>query len=205
MNNASGRDKNEREPKIVKAEAGPIRRAVFLDRDGVINKALVREGKPFPPRSVQEFALLPGVEEGCALLRYAGFLLVVATNQPDVGRGTLDQAVVEEIHARMCELLPIDRVEVCYDPGKGESSEFRKPNPGMLLRAAEALKIDLPRSFMIGDRWRDIDCGFAAGCRTIFIDYGYTEGLRQHPDFRAASLLDAARIVVELDRTTAIG
>ena len=176
-----------------------LRRAVFLDRDGVINKAIVREGKPYPPRSLEEFELLPGVEEGCELLRAAGFLLVVATNQPDVGRGTLDKAVVEEIHARMLALLPIDRVEVSYDAGRGEVSEFRKPRPGMLLRAADELKIVLALSFMIGDRWRDIDCGAAAGCRTVFIDYGYHEELRALPDYRASDLLSAARLVVGLD------
>ena len=74
-------------------------------------------------------------------------------------------------------------MEVCYDPGKGEPSDFRKPAPGMLLRAAEVLGIDLASSFMIGDRWRDIDCGAVAGCRTIFIDFGYREKLRARPDF----------------------
>jgi D-glycero-D-manno-heptose 1,7-bisphosphate phosphatase len=88
-------------------------------------------------------------------------------------------------------------VEVCYDPGQGIPSDFHKPAPGMLLRAARELEIDLPRSFMVGDRWRDIDCGAAAGCRTIFIDYGYDEALRQKPDFRAATLREAADVIRE--------
>src|SRR6266853_3102877 len=132
-------------------------RAVFLDRDGVINRAVVRDGKPYPPQSVAEFELLPDVAEACAQLKRAGFLLVVATNQPDVGRGTQRREEVEAMHAAMCAALPIDRVEVCYDPGQGQPSEFRKPAPGMLLRAAREMDIDLPASFMIGDRWRDID------------------------------------------------
>ncbi len=173
-----------------------MRRAVFLDRDGVINRALVRNGKPYPPRSVAEFELLPGVAGACERLKSAGFLLVVATNQPDVGRGTQQRGEVEAMHAAMCAALPIDRVEVCYDPGGGEPSEFRKPAPGMLLRAARELGIDLAASFMVGDRWRDIDCGAAAGCRTIFIDCGYDEPLRRAPDFRAASLLAAAAIII---------
>lgn len=173
------------------------RRAVFLDRDGVINRPVVRDGKPYPPNSLDEFELLPGVVEACRLLKDRGFLLVVVTNQPDVGRGTQSQSAVEAMHARMSELLPIDRVEACYDPGQGQPSEFRKPAPGMLLRAASQLDIDLAQSYMVGDRWRDIDCGAAAGCRTIFIDYGYDETLRQMPDFRASSLLDAAQIITQ--------
>lgn len=177
-----------------------MKRAVFLDRDGVINRAVVREGKPYPPRSLAEFEILPGVAEACAQLKTAGFLLVVATNQPDVGRGTQRREEVEAMHAAMCAALPIDRVEVCYDPGGGEPSECRKPAPGMLLRAARELGIDLAASFMVGDRWRDIDCGAAAGCRTIFIDCGYAESLKTPPDFCAASLHDAAIIILSRAR-----
>jgi len=172
-----------------------VKRAVFLDRDGVINRAVVREGKPYPPATVDEFELMPGVVEACTQLKEAGFLLVVATNQPDVGRGAQRIEEVEAMHAAMGAALPIDRVEVCYDRGQGEASEFRKPAPGMLLRAARELEIDLAASWMIGDRWRDIDCGASAGCRTIFIDHGYDEALRCAPDFRAASLLEAAAII----------
>jgi D-glycero-D-manno-heptose 1,7-bisphosphate phosphatase len=173
-----------------------MKRAIFLDRDGVINRAVVREGKPYPPATVAEFELLPGVVEACRRLKAADFLLVVATNQPDVGRGTQRPEEVEAMHAAMGAWLPIDRVEVCYDPGQGRPSEFRKPAPGMLLRAARELNISLGASWMIGDRWRDIDCGVAAGCRTVFIDHGYDEQLRATPDFRAGSLAEAASIVL---------
>lgn len=173
-----------------------MKRAVFLDRDGVLNRSVVREGKPYPPSSLAEFELLPGVVEACTRLKDAGWLLVVATNQPDVGRGTQRQEEVEAMHAEMCARLPIDRVEVCYDPGQGQPSEFRKPAPGMLRRAARELEIDLAQSWMVGDRWRDIDCGVAAGCRTIFIDYGYDEKLRARPTFRAGSLLEAAALIL---------
>jgi len=171
-------------------------RAVFLDRDGVINEAIVRGGKPYPPSSVAEFRLLPGVAQACEALHKAGFLLIIATNQPDVGRGTMKQELVEEIHRFITEQLPIDRIEVCYDPG-GSPSPNRKPNPGMLLEAAKELEIDLTNSFMVGDRWRDIDCGAAAGCRTIFIDYGYSEELRKTPDYRTKDLLSAVPIIVD--------
>jgi D-glycero-D-manno-heptose 1,7-bisphosphate phosphatase len=172
------------------------RRAVFLDRDGVINVPVVRDGKPYPPQTLDEFCFLPGVVKACRKLHDAGFCLVVATNQPDVGRGQQDQSVVEAMHDHMCRHLPIDRVEVCYDPGGGDASEFRKPRPGMLLRAASILNIDLARSYMVGDRWRDIDCGYAAGCTTIFIDRGYQEPLRMQPDFTVPDLNAAASIIL---------
>jgi D-glycero-D-manno-heptose 1,7-bisphosphate phosphatase len=174
-----------------------LQKAVFLDRDGVINRALEHAGLPYPPTSMGEFEILPDVPVACAKLKQAGFLLVVVTNQPDVGRGTLQKEIVEAIHAGMCRQLPIDRVEVCYHPGQGTSDcDCRKPKPGMLLRAARELSIDLAQSWMVGDRWRDIDCGHAAGCRTIFIDRGYTEALKQQPDFSAKNLLEAAEIIL---------
>ncbi|MEI7821296.1 MAG: HAD family hydrolase [Verrucomicrobiota bacterium] len=173
-------------------------KAVFLDRDGVINRPIVRDGKPFPPMRVEEFEILPGVPEACAKLKAAGFLLVVATNQPDVGRGTLTRETVESIHAKMCAALPLDHIEVCYDGGAahGQPSEFRKPAPGMLLRAARELGIDLAQSWMVGDRWRDIDCGAAAGCRTVFIDLGHAEELRTQPDFVIRDLAAAADVIL---------
>ena len=170
---------------------------MFLDRDGTLNAAVVRAGRPYPPTTPAEFSLLPGVVEGCARLKAAGFVLVVATNQPDVGRGTVSRATVESIHARLRELLPIDRVEVSYDHG-GENppSAFRKPAPGMLLRAARELGLDLTRSWMVGDRWRDVDCGKSAGCRTVLIDCGYAEDLREPPDFTVRNFTEAADIVL---------
>jgi len=174
-----------------------MRRAVFLDRDGVINRALERDSLPYPPTSLAEFEILPEVSAACAKLKSAGFLLVVATNQPDVGRGTMKQAVVDSIHAHMMAQLPIDRVEVCFHPGKGLSDcDCRKPRPGMLLRAACELGIDLGQSWMVGDRWRDVDCGHAAGCRTIFIEGNYIEKLKQKPDFSARNLAGAADIIL---------
>ena len=171
--------------------------AVFLDRDGVISRALERDGLPYPPTSLAEFQIFSEVPEACRRLKQAGFLLVVVTNQPDVGRGTLQQETVEAIHAEMCRRLPIDRVEVCYHSGKDRSDcDCRKPKPGMLLRAARELGIDLAQSWMVGDRWRDIDCGHAAGCRTIFIDRGYAEELRQKPHFSAGNLAGATDIIL---------
>jgi D-glycero-D-manno-heptose 1,7-bisphosphate phosphatase len=176
-----------------------VRRAVFLDRDGVINCAVTRNGLPYPPCNLDEFQILPGVQEACRRLKQAGFLLVVATNQPDVGRGTVPREVVEAMHQKMRKAVPLDQVEVCFHPGKDQSDcDCRKPKPGMLLRAARELGIELSQSWMVGDRWRDIDCGHAAGCRTVFIDNNYTEELKQPPDFRAKNLLEAADIILRI-------
>ncbi len=188
-------------PALAEEYSGPAphahRPAVFLDRDGTLNRAVMRDEKPCPPGCAEELDLLPGVVEGCARLKAAGYVLVVATNQPDVGRGTQTRAAVEAIHARLFELLPIDRVEVSYDSGREEPpSPFRKPAPGMLLRAAQELGLDLPNSWMVGDRWRDVDCGRNAGCRTVFIDGGYAEKLRAPPDFIVASFAGAIDIIL---------
>lgn len=173
------------------------RPAVFLDRDGTLNAPVVRDGKPYPPATAEEFVLLDGVVEGCKALKAAGYVLVVATNQPDVGRGTQSQVVVEDMHAKLCRLLPIDRVEVSYAAG-GENppNPYRKPQPGMILRAAKELNLDLARSWMVGDRWRDIDCGHAASVRTVFIDWGYDEKLRAAPTFTVRSFSEATGIIL---------
>jgi D-glycero-D-manno-heptose 1,7-bisphosphate phosphatase len=177
-----------------------LKPAVFLDRDGTLNRQVIREGKPYPPQTLDEFQLFPGVPEACGKLHAAGYVLVVATNQPDVGRGDQQQSVVESMHARLAELVPaIARVEVCYAPGKGVAhpdDRRRKPEPGMLLDAARDLGLDLARSWMIGDRWRDIDCGRRAGVRTVFIDFGYAEELQAAPEFTVKSFADAARIIL---------
>jgi D-glycero-D-manno-heptose 1,7-bisphosphate phosphatase len=174
-------------------------RAVFLDRDGVLNRPIVRDGLPFPPAQVEDFELYPDVVDGCAQLKRAGYLLVVVTNQPDVGRGTQSREIVEAMHTSLrAALLSLDAIEVCFHAGAahGEPCECRKPKPGMLLRAAAAHAIDLKESFLIGDRWRDVDCAHAAGCRAIFIDHGYREPLRQKPEFSVLNFSEAVKTVL---------
>jgi D-glycero-D-manno-heptose 1,7-bisphosphate phosphatase len=179
------------------ASATGTKRAVFLDRDGVISRSIVRDGLPFAPTDVEAFEILPEATEACRRLKEAGFILIVATNQPDVGRGTMKKETVEAMHAKLLRQLPVDRVDVCYHPGHGQSHcECRKPQPGLLLNAARELNIDLSRSWMVGDRWRDIDCGHTAGCRTVFIERGYAESLKQAPDFRAQDLAQAADVIL---------
>jgi len=184
------------------------RPAVFLDRDGTLNASAMRDGKPYPPATLAEFTLLPDAAEACVRLKAAGFTLVVVTNQPDVGRGTQSREVVESMHARLRELVPaLDRIEVCYAPGRGilhPHNHRRKPAPGMLVDAAAALGLDLTSSWMIGDRAGDIDAGHAAGCRTILIDWGYSEQPPSHPPhFTVGNLATATEIVIARHRSCA--
>jgi D-glycero-D-manno-heptose 1,7-bisphosphate phosphatase len=175
------------------------RRAVFLDRDGVLNRPIIRDRRPHPPSSLRDFELYDDVTQGCTELKAEGFLLVVVTNQPDVGRGMQQSSVVQAMHRKLrTDLTEIDRIEVCYHAGdqQGQPCSCRKPKPGMVLRAARDLNIDLAASYLIGDRWRDIDCARAAGCRAIFIERGYDEALRGKPDFVVSSFAQAADVVL---------
>jgi len=171
-------------------------RAVFLDRDGVINRTLVRDGMPYPPRSVEELEILPGIAEALKQLHDAGFKLIVVTNQPDVARGTQTRAMVEEINAALQSRLPIDEFRVCYHDDADQCA-CRKPRAGALLQYAQEFGIDLKASFMIGDRWRDIEAGRRAGCKTIFIDYHYAGNNQVEPDHYACHLSDAANWILE--------
>jgi D-glycero-D-manno-heptose 1,7-bisphosphate phosphatase len=168
-----------------------VRRAVFLDRDGVLNRAPIQDGRPVSPLSVVDVEILPGVKEACERLRRRGYLLVVVTNQPNAARGIQERGSIEAIHRFLRSRLPLDDIRTCYHDD-GDGCECRKPKPGLVLAAAMDWHIELCQSFMVGDRWRDIEAGRRAGCRTVFINYHYAE---EHPpaaDFEANSLAVAA-------------
>lgn len=173
-----------------------MKRAVFLDRDGVLNRAVVRDGKPYPPATLEEFELLPGVERTTRALREAGFLIVVVTNQPDVATGVQRREVVEAMHNKLRAAGLCDVVKVCYH-ADADGCDCRKPKPGMLIEAAREWQIDLACSFMVGDRWRDVAAGKAAGCRTFFIDYEYQERHADNPDAVVASLEEAGKLILQ--------
>ena len=171
-------------------------RAVFLDRDGVINANLERDAKPVAPTTLAEFRFLPGVEEATRRLKAAGFLLVVVTNQPDVRTGLISKEIVEAMHAGIRERLPVDDIIACYHVD-ADNCACRKPKPGMLLDAAARYGIALGASYMVGDRWRDIDAGRAVGCYTILVDNGYPAERPAVPDKTVASLAEAAQFILE--------
>lgn len=172
-----------------------MRRAVFLDRDGVINRAIVRDGRPYPPANLSQLEILPEVQKALQNLHYAHYLLVVVTNQPDVARGVTNKEEVEKINESLLARLPLDAIKSCYHDN-GDFCLCRKPLPGLLLMAAEEYGIDLSKSFMVGDRWRDIEAGASAGCKTFFINYRYSEPQPQTPDFTVSSLLEAQKIIL---------
>jgi len=174
------------------------RPAVFLDRDGVLNRAFLQsDGKTHPPANPEELELLPGVIEACMMLKKAGFLLVVVTNQPDVARGTQCREVVEAIHDRLRHLVPVDDIRVCYHDNT-DNCACRKPKSGLLLAAVQDRGIDLSRSFMVGDRWTDIEAGRRAGCQTVLLGNSTSAGLSgiNHPNFQASSMLEATRWIL---------
>jgi len=170
-----------------------MKRAVFLDRDGVIIRTDVLDGKPYTITSYDDLDILDGAADAIRRLRDAGFMTIVVSNQPDVATGKVTREVVEAINDELMEKLAIDEIKVCYD----SAASCYKPKPGMLLDAAVEHDITLDRSYMVGDRWRDIGAGKAAGCITIFIDCGYTEVLTDEPDKVVRSLSEAAELILK--------
>ncbi len=172
-------------------------RAVFLDRDGVLNRAVVRDGRPYPPIRPEEVEILPGALTASRRLAGAGYLLIGVTNQPDVSRGTQSRPVVEAINALVMSRLPVREIFVCYHDSVDDCS-CRKPRPGLILEASRKYGLDLSRSWLVGDRWKDVAAGRAAGVRTIFIDYHYSEAYEgSRADFTVDDVADSADIILE--------
>lgn len=170
-------------------------RAVFLDRDGVLNAPFMRAGVPRPPRSPSELVVLPGVEEACSSLRAAGRLLIMTTNQPEIARGTLSRHSVDAINQRLRARLLLDDVILCPHDDDDRCT-CRKPGDGMLRAAADRWALDLGASYMVGDRWRDIEAGRRAGCVTIHVDRHYHERPPHAPDFVVSNLSEAAEVIL---------
>lgn len=165
-----------------------VKPAVFLDRDGVINRSVVRDGRPYAPQRLEDLEVLPGVQEALERLKAAGFATVVVTNQPDVARGRQTREVVEAMHARLAALLSLDEFRVCYHDDRDECG-CRKPKPGLLTQIPA---YDLARSVLVGDRWRDVEAARRAGCRAaILIDYDYEGEPHSAPDVRFRSLAES--------------
>jgi len=179
-----------------------VRKAVFLDRDGVLLRAVVRYGKPYSAADCEAMELLPGVVEACSALRAAGFLLVVVTNQPDVARGRLDLAVLSAMHEALVTRIPLDAVLFCpHDDA--DRCTCRKPAPGLLHEAARRFGIVLGGSVMVGDRWRDIEAGRRAGCRTVLVDGDYDEPRAEGQNLTVTSLSEAVPWILATAREDA--
>ena len=171
--------------------------AVFLDRDGVINRAVVRDGKPYPPAQLEDVEILPGAISSIGRLAGRGYVLICITNQPDVARGTQSKDIVESINALIQSCLPLREIFVCYHDN-ADNCECRKPKSGLILRAAEKYGLDLSQSWMVGDRWKDIAAGQAVGLKTIFVDYHYAETYEGTPaDFTVEDTVYLADIILK--------
>jgi D-glycero-D-manno-heptose 1,7-bisphosphate phosphatase len=178
-----------------------VKRAAFLDRDGVINASIKDHGIPIPPRSLEEVVILEGVEEAVQLLKLHNFLPIVVSNQPDVARGITSYLKVSEINRYIGEKLDIQHFYVCFHDDK-DLCVCRKPLPGLIKSAATQLDLNISSSFLVGDRWRDIEAGQRAGCKTFFIDYSYPETQPESPFTRVSSLLEAVEIMTGANRGT---
>lgn len=175
-------------------------RAVFLDRDGVVIETTVKDGKPYPAIDAESMRIPNGARDDLARLKSEGYLLIVVTNQPDVARGKQTREMVDEMNRRLQAELPLDDVLTCYHDD-ADGCACRKPHPGLIQRAARQYGIDLSESYMIGDRWRDIDAGANAGCKTILIDNGYAERAPEFaPDARVGSLKEAVDWILKEPR-----
>ena len=177
-------------------------RAVFLDRDGVINRAIVVDGRPYAPRSFGEFRLMPGARACVGRLRAAGLKVVVVTNQPDVARKLIDPAELEKMNQRLISELAVDAVKVCAHR-QDEGCNCRKPRPGMLVAAAAELGIALGRSYMVGDRWSDVEAGHAAGCYTLKIERGYVNDRPVDADAVVRTFAQAVNHIIRRERDNA--
>lgn len=168
-------------------------KAVFFDRDGVLNHAVVRNGKPFPPSHITDFIIYNDAFYCTTQLKKNGFNIFVVTNQPDVKSGLQSFETVQAMHDLLQKELPIDHIEICFD----KDSSFYKPEPGMLLAIAHNYGVDLRASYMVGDRWRDIGAGKKAGCRkTILLDRGYHEDLSYEPDHICKTLTEVSDYIL---------
>jgi D-glycero-D-manno-heptose 1,7-bisphosphate phosphatase len=173
-----------------------MKKAIFLDRDGVINAVSVLDGLPYPPKNIENLEILPGVQEALYAFKKEGYVLIVITNQPDVARGKTLVSTVEKINNFLKKNLPLDAIFTCCHDDE-DNCECRKPKPGGILKAAFEYQVDIKTSFMIGDRWRDIEAGKNAGCKTVFIDYDYNEKRPKNYDMRAKTLLEASKKILE--------
>lgn len=173
------------------------RPAVFFDRDGVLNRSIVRDGRPYAPNSAEDFVIDSAAAEVVSRVKSAGYLAIVVTNQPDVKKGSLTRETMDEMHRRLKNAVALDDIYTCECLEDDSSCDCYKPRPGMLLEAARKWNIDLSRSVIVGDRWRDVGAGKAAGCRTVFIDRGYKKDKApDSPDIVVRNLMAACEAIL---------
>jgi D-glycero-D-manno-heptose 1,7-bisphosphate phosphatase len=171
-----------------------MNQAIFLDRDGVLIEPIIRNRLPFSPQSINEIKFVKDCKLTVLKFKEMGFIPIIITNQPDVSRGLLSLSKLSEINQHILEYLEIDFIFNCLHDDN-DNCGCRKPKPGMLISASKKLNIDLTKSYMVGDRWKDIECGQMAGCRNFFIDYEYCEVRPTLPFITISSLSDLPKLI----------
>jgi D-glycero-D-manno-heptose 1,7-bisphosphate phosphatase len=171
-----------------------VNRAVFLDRDGVINQVIIRDGEVFSPRSREEFLFIEESVQAIKYLKKAGFIVIVVTNQPDIARKRLSSDDLQWMTGKIMEVTEVDDIVICYHDDS-DACPCRKPKAGMLLESSKKWKVDLSRSFMIGDTWKDVKVGQNAGCIPILLDAPYNKDVVCN--LRVSSLTEALQIVLD--------
>jgi D-glycero-D-manno-heptose 1,7-bisphosphate phosphatase len=172
-------------------------KSVFLDRDGVINKIVYRDGKPTSPRNIEEFEFEEGVEAALSRLDAQGFKLFVVTNQPELARGLLTKESLCVMTERILSLLKIEEVRICPHDND-DDCRCRKPQPGMLVELAHKYELSLKESYIVGDNWKDSCAGRSAGCKSIILNRSYN--LEDPADWRVPDLGGAVDLICASQR-----
>jgi D-glycero-D-manno-heptose 1,7-bisphosphate phosphatase len=190
-----------------------MRRAVFLDRDGVINEVVPSAEGPDSPRSVDEFRLIAGAGTAIRSLNRLGFPVVVVSNQPGIAKGKLCaadlDAMTEFMRSKLGEeFAELDGLYYCLHHPQAVVAEYRvvcecrKPGAGLLTKAGGDMDLALAGSYMVGDQPRDMTAGKSVGCTTVFVTSGASKERPEEADFMCEDLAAAAALIVKLERAS---
>ena len=171
-----------------------LRKAIFFDRDGVLIEAPIVDKKPNSIKKLKQLKFCKGIKKICNYYK-KNYHLIMVTNQPDFHRKINSKKNINEINMYIKKKLNLNTIYVCFSDN--EKHKDRKPNPGMLNRARKRYNLDLTKSYMIGDRWRDIGAGNKANCKTIFIDRNYKEKSKFIPNYKIKRLSEIFSIIIK--------
>ena len=171
-------------------------KAFFFDRDGILNKSIIKNHKPYSPRFPKELILNRELLSFIKKLKNKGFLIFVVSNQPDIKKGKLSKYSLKIINSIIKKYFLIDEIYICSHE-KNDNCKCRKPKPGMLIEASKKWNVDLKKSFLIGDRWKDITAGTIMNCTTIFIDYNYRESKPRNSNY---NFINISKMINSINR-----
>ncbi len=171
------------------------KKAIFFDRDGVLNKSIKKKGKPFAPTSYSKFYIYKNLEKKIDKLRKKKYLLYVVTNQPDFNKKS--KIELNKMHQKLMKKFKFNKIFCSHD--KNNFSKNKKPRTGLIRHLLKSKSIDLSKSFVVGDRWRDVDFAYNLKCKSIFIDRKYSEKLNNKPDYICKSTSQAINIILNYE------